>query len=201
MIEMKKYYFVVVLFGFLSTQAYAKSYPIGGGVFPIFGQAPDTDAAIKGIRINPGWGYHKLVYGLDLSAVGGTTSSQFVGMQLAGGFNTNLGKTVIIGLQAAGVMNRNGGATHIGGIQVAFGFNSAGKGKTNVYGLQFASANIGQNNIYGVQAGFYNYAASVRGIQFGFVNIAKSLKGIQIGLANFADNGVSPFLPGINIGF
>lgn len=206
----------IVLLGFQPALSVAASLPIGGGTFPVFAQLPDTDAKIKGMRLNPGWGYHKAVYGLDLSAVGGSTSEMFAGVQMAGVFNNNAGKTIITGLQGAGALNRNAGLAHIGGMQLALGVNSAAKAITNVYGAQIALiANLGDNNIYGLQSSIYNQAKTVRGfqvgivnraeavrgVQIGIVNKAKSLRGVQLGLANFSSDGGIPFFPVINVGF
>lgn len=207
--------FVIALMCLLPDFVFA-SVPVGGGTFPIFAQLPDTDQKIKGMRLNPGWGYHKSVYGLDLSAVGGSTYEKFVGMQMAGVFNDNAGKAIVTGWQAAGALNRNAGLTHIAGLQLTLGVNSAAKAVTNIYGGQVALiANIGDNMIHGLQSSIYNQAKAVygvqvgvmnnaevvRGVQLGVVNKAKSLRGIQLGLANFSKEGGAPFLPIINVGF
>ena len=67
---MKKY---IIAFGIalavLPSAVSAKSFPVGGGLFPVFGQVPDTEDDVKGLRINAGWGHHHTVYGLDLSVV------------------------------------------------------------------------------------------------------------------------------------
>lgn len=198
---MKSLKFIILGCFILFTHFSFASVPAGGGAFPGL-QIPEYDGEIKGIRLNTGWGYHKTVYGIDMGLIGNTTSNDFVGMAVAGVFITNLGRTVVTGLQFAGLLNRNSGKTHIGGMQMTLGINSAGKGVTNVYGMQVAGlGNIGKINVYGLQFGLYNEAETVYGFQIGLINKAKSLHGIQIGLANFADDALLSFFPVINIGF
>ena len=177
------------------------SVPTGGGSFPGW-QLPDSDGEIKGMRFNPGWGYHKTVYGLDFGLIGNTTSKEFAGIALAGLFITNLGKTIVTGMQFSGLYNSNRGKSYIVGMQFTAGINSTGKGESHISGIQFAGlGNLGNNNIYGLQIGIYNEAKSVYGFQIGVLNKTSSLHGIQIGLVNIAKNGLLPFFPVINIGF
>jgi hypothetical protein len=191
--------FIVLFVLFFTFSAFAKSVPTGGGILP-FLQAPSSETAIKGIRINPGWGAHDVVYGLDFGLGGNTTTKDFVGLGLAGGFNHTQGNATIVLLQMALGANINSGKANIGGLQFSI-LGNYSPGETNVYGVQFSGVgNFGKNNIYGMQIGVYNVAESVYGFQIGIVNKAKNLHGVQIGLANFNESGI-PFLPIINVGF
>lgn len=196
-----KYIYALSLLLLLSLSPVSHAVSVfGGGVTP-FVQAPDTEKSIYGMRINLGWGVHKEVYGIDFGVAGNTTTHSFAGLQAAGGFNWNHGKTLITGLQMAAGLNFNNGKSRIIGAQVA-ALGNINKGDAYIVGAQLSAiGNWGRNHIRGVQVGVYNRARTVKGIQVGIINVADNLKGIQIGLANYNKSGPIPFFPGINIGF
>ena len=198
--------FIVLLFGILSlslivgTTCFASVTPLSLGlVSPV--QFPPQDYTITGARLSLLYGNHSNLYGLDLGLVGNITQQNFVGIGLAGGFNTTLGTTRIIGLQAAGVGNFNTKKLSVYGVQLAL-FTNYNMGEAEVFGLQLSAANLSDfTTIYGLQAGLYNKAKVVYGFQIGLVNVASSLHGVQIGLLNFNATGLFKVSPFLNAGF
>ena len=197
------YRFLCLLFLFLPSLSHAEKgvYFAGEGLFPPL-QVPSREKKIYGIRINPGFGAHKEVIGLDFGLIGNTTDENMIGFQVAGAFNNNRGSSTILGLQLASLANRNQKAARVIGLQFALGTNIH-EGSGSVVGGQFSLfANYApKTNIYGLQVGLYNRAETVYGFQFGIVNVAEKLYGIQIGLLNYVNKGPIKFLPFLNIGF
>lgn len=192
---------ISLLLLFFTFSAKATFTPLGGGLFPMLQFPPTDQDTISGIRVNPGYGLHKNVYGIDAGLIANETLNNFVGVSFAGGVNITGKRTVITGLQFAGITNYNRGKADIIGLQFALGVNHAA-GLTRVYGVQLGGiANTGKNIIYGLQAGFYNVAETVYGFQIGLINKAKNLHGIQIGLMNYHTTGWISAFPIINIGF
>jgi len=197
-------------------------HPISSMAFSVLGQGffpgtqyPDEDSSVYGLRLSPGLAVHKEMIGLDLGVVGNITSSRFIGLSMAGGFNATNGTTTVIGMQLAGVMNLNKAKTTVVGMQVALGINSNTM-EAKVIGLQFAAVNEApKTDIYGVQSGIYSRAGNIYGIQNGIycrannvfgvqlciVNDTENLYGIQFGVLNFVRNGPIKFMPIINVGF
>ncbi len=180
--------------------SFAAITPISVSIVPPV-QFPPQDFSITGARASLLWGKHRDVYGLDVGLLGNITELEFVGIGIAGVFNTTHGTTHAIGLQAAGIGNFNMTKTTVYGLQFAT-LTNYNAGESQIYGVQLSIANMSEfTQIYGVQLGVYNHAKTVYGLQIGLVNVASSLYGVQIGLINFNGGGPFKLSPIINIGF
>jgi hypothetical protein len=173
--------------------------PIGIGIVPPI-QFPPENFSVTGVRVNPIFGSHHQVYGLDAGVLGNITLHNMGGVQVAGGFNYNKGDTAGL-FQAAGVGNWNISKVNIYGAQIAGGINS-NKGESFVLGVVAAIANITEHTkVVGVEVGAYNSAREVYGFQIGIVNKVENLHGLQIGVINFHNRGLFSVSPIINFGF
>jgi len=194
--------FFFLLSALCAPQVFAAISPVGVSIFPPV-QFPSEEVGVTGVRLNALWGSHRRVYGLDVSAIGGTTSLHFGGLlQAAGGLNYNKGSATVIGLQAAGGANINGTSAKIFGAQVAAYNNNRGESMLVGLGVGLLANVSPHTTVIGVQAaGLYNSARTVNGIQIGLVNVADKLRGLQIGLINIHKQGLFRICPIINFGF
>ncbi len=164
-------------------------------------QFPPQDFTVVIARASVLWGRHRNMYGVDVAAGGNITDGNFVGLAVAGIFNTNNGISTIFPIQLAGIGNTNINKTNIFGVQVAGAFN-INRAESSVAGVQLAVVNDAFHTVIGgFQIGIYNKAKAIYGFQIGLVNIVGNLHGIQIGLLNYNNAGPFEVSPIINVGF
>lgn len=191
---------VVVLSVLTSAVAEAAVSPVSFSLVPPV-QFPPSDFTVTGARFSVIYGHHRNFYGVDLGLIGNITDQDFVGLAVAGLFNSVGGNATILGLQAAGGANLNTQKINVYGVQFALGLNS-NTAESSVTGVQLAMANIsGHTTINGLQVGIYNKARTVNGLQLGLINVTENLRGFQIGLANFHHKGLFVVSPFLNFGF
>lgn len=192
---------ILALAAFAGFEARAALSPVGLSIFaPI--QFPGRESDVTGARFNLLWGSHRRVYGVDLSAVGGSTMHFGGLLQAAGLVNFNRSTVTVVGLQLAGGGNVNTNATRLFGIQAAAYNHNAGETLLVGLGLGLLANNAPHATIVGVQAAaLYNSARTVNGVQIGLYNVAEKLRGLQIGLINVNRTGLFKVCPIINFGF
>lgn len=169
----------------------AATWPFAMGLVPPV-QFPMMKDDILGFRLGILWARNHIVQGLDINALAGETTDNFLGLHVSGLYS-GIGEDMT-GLQIAGLVNVAGRAE---GVQISGIVNYA----SDCSGVQISFANAVSGLCAGMQIGFWNDAGEMAGVQIGVVNNAKSLSGVQIGLSNYVADSPVRWLPVMNVCF